>query len=91
MECPNDITKCPHAEKSAEIAVKKVFAILGVDIDKPEAVEEFRVNLRFGASLRRGADKGWLIVVGSVVAFFLAILGAGAISFIHGITQGRVS
>ncbi len=34
--------ECPQAEQAADHAVRKVFAILGVDIDKPESVEEFR-------------------------------------------------
>jgi len=29
-------------QDAADRAVKKVFAILGVDIDKPESIEEFR-------------------------------------------------
>ena len=37
------IDTCPHmadaAEKAADHAVKKVFAILGVDVGKPESVE----------------------------------------------------
>ena len=62
-----------HVERSAELAVKKVFAILGVDIDKPKDVEEFRENLRFGATLRRAADKGMLAMV---VVFSGAIMVA---------------
>jgi hypothetical protein len=31
-ECQTN--ECPHADKSAELAVRKIFAILGVDIDK---------------------------------------------------------
>lgn len=89
MECPQDATKCPHVVESAELAVKKVFAILGVDIDKPEAVEEFRVNLRFGASLRRSADRGWLVLVGGVAAGLLGLLGAGVVAFVHNVLTGR--
>jgi len=62
-----------HVERSAELAVKKVFSILGVDIDKPKEVEEFRENLRFGATLRRAADKGMLAMV---VVFSGAIMVA---------------
>lgn len=57
-DCPANIDECPHLERSAELAVKKVFAILGVNIDDPEKVEEFRVNLRFSANLRRNVDRG---------------------------------
>ena len=52
------------SEESADRAVKKVFAILGVDINKPESVEEFREDLRFGRKLRKLADHGTLVIVG---------------------------
>ncbi len=52
------------SEESADRAVKKVFAILGVDINKPESVEEFREDLRFGKKLRKLADHGTLVIVG---------------------------
>ena len=56
------------AEKAAAIAadaaVEKVFAILGVDVKKPESVEEFREDLRFGKRMRRMADHGQLAMVG---------------------------
>ena len=84
MDCHQDVTKCPHAVESAEIAVKKVFAILGVDIDVPKEVSEFQENLRFGAALRKGADRGWLVLVGGVVTLMLAALGAGVVSLLHG-------
>ena len=51
------------SEESADKAVKKVFAILGVDINKPESVEEFREDLRFGKKLRKLADHGVLVLV----------------------------
>ena len=51
------------SERAADKAVKKVFAILGVDINKPESVEEFREDLRFGKKLRKLADHGVLVVV----------------------------
>lgn len=76
---------CPHVKEAADEAVKKVFAILGVDIDVPKEVEEFRENLRFGASMRRAADKGMLTVIGVLVTAMLAALWAGIVSRIsHG-------
>jgi hypothetical protein len=51
-------------EQSVERAVKKTFAILGVDINDPESVEEFRQDLRFGKRMRRMADHGQLALVG---------------------------
>ena len=44
--------RCLQAEavsaRAADRAVKRVFSILGVDIDRPESIEEFRADLRFG-------------------------------------------
>lgn len=54
-QCPH-AAECPHAGEAAEHAVRKVFANLGVDIGKPESVEEFREDLRFGKKLRRDAE-----------------------------------
>ena len=70
-------TECPHALEAAEVAVKKVFAILGVDIDRPESVEEFREDLRFGKKLRKGADHGFLAFIAIVTAAICAALWAG--------------
>lgn len=78
--CGIDPEHCPQVKEAADEAVKKVFAILGVDIDVPKEVEEFRENLRFGASMRRAADKGMLTVIGVLVTAMLAALWAGIIS-----------
>jgi len=64
--------------------VRKVFAILGVDVDVPKEVEEFRENLRFGASMRRAADKGMLTIIGVLATAMLAALWAGIVSKITG-------
>lgn len=73
-----------EAEDSAERAVRKVFAILGVDIDKPESVEEFREDLRFGRKLRRIADHGFLALMGVLAAAFAAAVWAGIIGKVKG-------
>ena len=76
---------CPHVKEAADEAVKKVFSILGVDIDVPREVEQFRENLRFGASMRRAADKGMLAIIGAIAVGALAALWAGIVSKItHG-------
>ena len=67
MDCNNN----PTCQDAADRAVKKVFAILGVDIDKPESVEEFREDLRFGKKMRRWADHGTLAFI-AVVAVSIA-------------------
>jgi len=71
-------------EQAAERAVRKVFAILGVDVDKPESVEEFREDLRFGRRLRKAADHGILVLVGVLIAGITAAIWAGVVSSING-------
>lgn len=69
MECGSR----PECAEIADRAVRKTFAILGVDIDKPESVEEFRQDLRFGKRLRKIADHGTLAFFAAVA---VAIVGA---------------
>ena len=75
---------CPHIKEAADEAVKKVFAILGVDVDVPKEVEQFRENLRFGANMRRAADKGMLAIIGAVAVAGLAAMWAGIVSKMGG-------
>ena len=72
------------SEDVAELAVKKVFAILGVDIDRPESVEEFREDLRFGRKLRKVADHGMLAFFGVAAAALAAAVWAGIVSNLKG-------
>lgn len=76
--------QCAYSERmsedAAEHAVKKVFAILGVDIERPESVEEFREDLRFGKRMRKVADHGTLAFFGVVAAAFAAAIWAGIVS-----------
>ena len=70
----------PECAEIADRAVRKTFAILGVDIDKPESVEEFRQDLRFGKKLRKLSDHG-------TMAFFAAVAIAIVGAIWIGITQ----
>jgi hypothetical protein len=54
------------ANKSASLAVKKTFAILGVDVEEPKDLENFRRDLRFSSDLRRYAGHGILAFIGAV-------------------------
>lgn len=74
----------PACQEAADRAVKKVFAILGVDVDKPESVEEFREDLRFGKRMRRAADHGFLALVGLAVVGLGALIWAGVVSKVGG-------
>lgn len=76
---------CDFAAESADRAVRKVFAILGVDIDKPESVEEFREDLRFGRRLRKAADHGFLAIVGLIIVGLGAVVWAGIVSKVKGV------
>jgi 23S rRNA U2552 (ribose-2'-O)-methylase RlmE/FtsJ len=76
MDCGNR----PECSEIADRAVKKTFAILGVDIDKPESVEEFRQDLRFGKRLRKIADHSMMAFVSVVI---VAMAGALWIGITH--------
>ena len=72
------------SEHAAEDAVKRVFAILGVDIDKPESVEEFRADLRFGKKMRKAADHWSYAFIGIVAVAMAAALWSGIVTKIKG-------
>ena len=59
--CP--VESCEKTEEAADKAVKKVFAIFGVDVDVPKEVEEFRVGLRFGNDMQKYAKRGMMALV----------------------------
>ena len=81
MDCGNR----PECSEIADRAVKKTFAILGVNIDNPESVEEFRQDLRFGKRLRKIADHGTLAFFGAVA---VAVVAALWIGITHAINKG---
>lgn len=83
--CPkNTEESCPQSIEAADHAVKKVFAILGVDIDKPESVEEFREDLRFGKKMRKAADHGMLALIALMAVAFGAALWSGIVIKLQG-------
>lgn len=67
----------------AKTAVKEVFAILGVDVDDPAKVEEFRKDLRFGGTMRRATDRGVLAMVGVVFTALGTALCFGIVALIN--------
>lgn len=71
-------------DEAADKAVRKVFAILGVNIDNPESVEEFREDLRFGRKMRKMADHGTFALIGLMVLGLGAALWAGIVVRIKG-------
>jgi len=80
MECPSN----PQCQEIADKSVKKVFAILGVDIDDPSAVEEFREDLRFGKRLRKYSDYGTMALIAAIFIALGAALWAGIVTRISG-------
>lgn len=70
--CP--VGDCQKPEVAAHLAVKKVFEILGVDVDDPQQVEEFRKGLRFSEELLKYSDRGKLAILLSFIT-----LATGAI------------
>lgn len=88
MNCAKNDTPCEKAEQAAEAAVdqavKKVFAILGVDIDKPESVEEFREDIRFGKHMRKWGDRGMLTIVSALFAAIAYAAWSGIVKAVKG-------
>jgi len=74
---PQQRIACPEAREVADQAVRKVFAILGVDIDVPKEVEEFREDLRFGKSMRQLAGKGIMAIIGVIASGLVLALWTG--------------
>jgi hypothetical protein len=75
---------CELATAAAEKAVKKTFAILGVDIERPEQVSDFQESLRFGDKLRKAADRGIVVFIAAMVTALLAALWVGIKSKVAG-------
>ena len=63
---------CPQVLAAADVAVKRTFAILGVDVDDPKGVEEFRQDLRFGSTLRRASERGFTVMMATMLAGMVA-------------------
>jgi hypothetical protein len=70
-------------EEAVSCAVKKVFAILGVDIDKPESVEAFREDLRFGRRMRKAADHSFLAFVGMLTVGVVSAMWFGLQQYVQ--------
>lgn len=77
-ECP------PACQIAADLAVKKVFALLGVDVEHPESVAEFQDDLRFGRRMRRATEHGFMAAVGVAVVGMGAVLFAGIMAKLGG-------
>ncbi|SBV97543.1 Bbp3 (modular protein) [uncultured Alphaproteobacteria bacterium] len=82
--------RCPLADiaakEAADAAVRKTFAILGVDVGDPESVATLQSDLRFGramreaagdlaADVRRTATRAVLIALAVLVGYGIADWG----------------
>lgn len=76
------------AENAAEKAVKKVFELMGVDVNNPRAVEDFREDLRFGRRMRRAADRSFIVMVSVIAAAIIASIWLGIVSNISTVVKG---
>ena len=80
IECGSELDRrkrCDHAEAAADQAVRKTFAILGVDIDKPSEVREFQESLRFGDFLRKAANRGLFTLISAIAGALIVALWYG--------------
>lgn len=68
---------------AADLAVKKVFYLLGVDVDNAESIEAFREDLRFGGKLRKLADHGTVGVFGIIGIGLMTALWHGIVSLLR--------
>jgi hypothetical protein len=69
---------------AADLAVKKVFYLLGVDVEDARSVESFRQDLRFGGRLRKLANSGVAGIVGLLALGLMAALWSGIITSLRG-------
>lgn len=78
--CPSSGCREPElaASEAADKAVRQVFAILGVNIDEPKEVENFRDGLRFGQSMLKLANRG-------IIAFVVVLASGAAVALLLGI------
>ena len=76
-----DRRTCPHGDcNAADQAVKKTFAILGVDIDSPNQVRKFQEGISFGQALHKYTNKG-------IMAMVVVFSTAGAVALLYGIAM----
>lgn len=73
------------SEQAADKAVKKVFAILGVDVEDPQSVEDFKDDLRFGRQMRKYANHSAMVMVGAISLGVVYAIYEGIVSSIKGV------
>ena len=84
MSPSGNIKHSSEVADAADLAVKKVFFLLGVDVENAESVKEFQEDLRFGSRLRKLANHGSIGIVGLLVLGLMTALYSGIISSLKG-------
>lgn len=77
----------PHhsdVSEAADLAVKKVFFLLGVDVENAKSVEDFREDLRFGRKLRKLAEHGMVGMAGIIALGLATALWHGIVAATKG-------
>jgi hypothetical protein len=69
---------------AADLAVTRVFFLLGVDVNDAKSVEDFREDLRFGRRLRKLANSGMAGIVGLMALGLAAALWNGILNSLKG-------
>jgi hypothetical protein len=69
---------------AANLAVKQVFYLLGVDVEDAASVEDFREDLRFGRRLRKLANNGMMGIVALLALGMVTALYSGIVSSLKG-------
>ena len=65
--------------EAVDRSTRKVFTILGVDLDDPESVEEFRQDLRFSRRVRQVCEKG----TAAIVVAMLSAIGYAIVEIVQ--------
>lgn len=73
----------PEVEAAADLAVKKVFYLLGVDVEDAASVEAFREDLRFGRKLRTLANHSVVGAAGIIAVGLMAALWHGIVAAVR--------
>ena len=84
-QAPGEImTHSSEVVDAADLAVKKVFYLLGVDVDNAASIESFREDLRFGRRLRKLANSGVAGIVGLLALGLGTALYSGILNSLKG-------
>lgn len=70
-------TEAMMADAIAKQVARTIFGLIGVDVDKPESLEEFRANVRFSAVVHQAAKAGVLAVITTVAGLVISGLWFG--------------